>query len=263
MPLLHKSTDHSPLCFETEMIVNDRVKLVEQIGLLFLGKHRHVAAILAAKMKTTTPSTDRMIDRAQRQLTISSDEERYKRDGWIFQMMTWISMRLEQPGVQIISQAPHDNPAQHGIDGLGIILTANNRIKALIIAEDKYTEKPRPTISKQVWPEFKLFEEGEFDSQLVSRTSILLSQLSEDEIDEIITHDIYKTSTRVYRAGITPLAKHATPKKRKKLFKDYDLCVVGTDHLRRLGITFSQPDIRKWMDDFSIDLINYLETQRP
>ncbi|MBN7809534.1 hypothetical protein J0A68_01115 [Algoriphagus sp. H41] len=263
MPLIFKLTDHAPLFYEREMVVNDFKKLAGQVGLLLLGKHRHVASILSAKHKGVSASTDVMIDRAQRQMTVNSDEERWKRDGWLFQMMTWISIRLEQPGIQIISYPPHDNPAQHGIDGLAIILTADNKMEALIIAEDKYTENPRPTLKKLVWPEFKLFEKGEFDSQLVSRTTMLLSHLSEDEIDEMVENDIYKTSKRIYRAGITPLPNSVTPTHRKKLFKGYDRCISGSDHLRRQALTFSQPDIRKWMDDFAFEIYDFLETQRP
>jgi len=263
MPFIHTRTDHTPLCHETELIVNDFQKLVKQVGLLLLGKHSHVASILAAKHRTVTASTNVMIDRAQRQLKVGRDDERWKRDGWLFQMMTWISIRLEQPGINIISQAPHTNPAQHGIDNLAIILTAGNRIKTMIIAEDKYTENPRPTIKKLVWPEFKLFEKGEFDSQLVTQTSVLLAHLNEDEIDKVIENDIYGSSKRIYRAGITPLATDATPKKRKKLFKGYDGCVSGADQMRRQALTFSQPDIRKWMDDFADEIYDFLETQRP
>lgn len=263
MPFLHTRTDHIPLCHETELVVSDLQKLAQQVGLLLLGKHRHVASILAAKNGTITKSTHVMIDRAQRQLTVSTDIERWKRDGWLFQMMTWISVRMENPGINLISQAPHTNPAQHGIDGLAFVLTSANQIKALFIAEDKYTENPRSTIKDQVWPEFKLFENGEFDSQLVTQTTMLLGHLRDDEIDAIIENDIYKTSNRIYRAGITPLAAHSSPAKRKKLFKGYDGCVPGSDQLRRQALTFSQPDIRQWMDDFSDEIYDFLETQRP
>ena len=263
MPFVHTRTDHTPLYFETEMIINDLGKLAEQVGFLLLGKHSHVASILAAKHRKPTASTDVMINRAQRQLSATTDEDRYRRDGWLFQMMTWISIRQEQSGIEIISQAPHDNPAQHGIDGLAIILTDDRRIKTMIIAEDKYTENPRKTIRDLVWPEFKSFEKGEFDSQLVSRTSVLLAGLTIEELDEVINNDIYKPSKRTYRAGITPLAVDNGPKKRKKLFKGYDGCVSGADHLRRQALTFSQPDIRRWMDDFADEIYVFLETQRP
>jgi hypothetical protein len=262
MPFSHSHTDHKPLCHETELLIKDIHILAEQVGLLLLGKHRHVASILAAKSRSVTSSTQTMIDRAQRQLTVSTEIERWKRDGWLFQMMTWISVRMENTGVTIVSQAPHTNPAQHGIDGLAIVLTSTNKISALIIAEDKYTENPRKTILKEVWPEFKLFEKGEFDSQLVTQTTMLLGNLSDDEIDEMIENDIYKTSNRIYRAGITPLHKNNTPAKRKKLFKGYDLCVKGTLQDRRQALSFSQPNIRDWMDDFSVEIYKFLETQR-
>ncbi|WP_312824874.1 hypothetical protein [Epilithonimonas sp.] len=263
MPFTHTCTDHSPLFHETQLVINDLQKLAEQVGLLLLGKHRHVAAILEAKNRSVTSSTAKMIDRAQKQLTVVTVEERWKRDGWLFQMMTWISIRMENPGINLISQAPHTNPAQHGIDGLAIILTSTNRIKALIIAEDKYTTKPRSTLKYKVWPEFELFEKGEFDSQLVTQTTMLLSHLGDDDIDAIIENDIYKKSNRVYRAGITPLPSHSTAEKRKNLFRGFDGCVSGPDQLRRQALTFSQANIRQWMDDFSSKIHDFLETQRP
>lgn len=222
MPFTHTRTDHNPLCHETEFVIDDLDKLAEQVGLLLLGKHNHVASILAAKARAVTTSTAVMIDRAQKQLIYATDIEQYKRDGWLFQMMTWISVRMENRGVNLITQAPHTNPAQHGIDGLAIILNSANQIKSLIIAEDKYTENPRDTIRDKVWPEFKLFEKGEFDSQLVTLTTMLLGNLDDQEIDAIIENDIYKTSNRVYRAGITPLPTASSVAKRKSLFKGYD-----------------------------------------
>ena len=263
MPYSYSQTDHDPLCHETEIIINDQKKLAEQVGLLLLGKHRHVASILAAKNSSRTASTSVMIDRAQRQLTVTVENDRWRRDGWLFQMMTWISIRHENQGINLISQAPHTNPAQHGIDGLSIVLTSTNTIKALIIGEDKYTENPRSTLKDDVWPEFELFEKGEFDSQLVTQITMLLGHLNDNEIDSIIENDIYKITNRVYRAGITPLASHSTAQLRKKLFKDYDKCIPGSDPTRRQALTFSQPDIRKWMDDFSIEIFDFLETQRP
>lgn len=263
MPFNHLHTDHSPLFHERELIINDIQLLAEQVGLLLLGKHRHVASILAAKTRRITLSTEVMIDKAQKQLTVSTDEERWKRDGWLFQMMTWISVRLENPGVTLISQAPHTNSAQHGIDGLAIILTSTNQISALIIAEDKYTENPRKKLREEVWPEFKLFEEGKFDSALVTQVTMLLNNLSEDDIDAIIENDLYNTANRIYRAGITPLATDITPKQRKKLFKGFNVCVSGTNQERRQALTFNQPHIRNWMDNFSLEIYNFLETQKP
>ncbi|MFC3356120.1 hypothetical protein [Sphingobacterium zeae] len=263
MPFNHSKIDHTPLVHETELIINDLQKLVEQVGLLLLGHHRHIAAVLAAKKRTAPPSTDVMIDRAQKQLCPNTDTEVWKRDGWLFQMMTWISVRMEYSGVTLISQAPHTNMAQHGIDGLAIVLTATKRIEALIIAEDKYTENPRPTLKDQVWPEFKLFEKGEFDSQLVTQISMLLGDVDDEDLETIIKNDIYKKENRVYRAGITPLSTHSTPKKTKRLFNGYDDCVSGANQIRRQALTFRQADIRQWMVNFSSLIFNFLETQRP
>jgi hypothetical protein len=262
MSLTHSNTDHAPLFNEVEMHIRDIDVLAQNIGLLMLGHHRHVALILAAKQRAAPPSTGQMIDRAQSQLLAPIDELRYRRDGWIFQLMTWNSLRMEYEKDKILSNPPHPNPAQHGIDGVGIVLDDDNRIRTLFIAEDKCTEKPRPTIYNDVWPEFKRYEDGEFDSLIVSTATSLLHHLTDDEVDAIVTNDIYFNDNRVYRAGITPLPNKSSVKHRRKLFKDFDKFVKGANHLRRQGLTFSQPDIRKFMDDFSIKIADFLETQR-
>lgn len=263
MPFTHTSTDHNPLLHETEMIVKDIDLLAQHIGHLILGKHRHIAEILAAKHNIPTPSTDTMINRAVKQLTVTTADQRHRRDGWLFQYMTWITMRMNMIGQNLITQPPHENPGQHGIDGLGVLLTANDEIKAILIAEDKYTENPRKMISKEVWPEFALFEKGEFDSQLVNKVTGLLNHLDADKIDQMVANDIYNIENRIYRAGITPLLKNGTTKKRKKLFKDYDKNVKGVNHERRHGVTFTNADIRGWMDNLSKKIIHSLESQRP
>ncbi|TCD29624.1 hypothetical protein EZ456_00995 [Pedobacter psychrodurus] len=98
MPFTHTSTDHNPLLNETEIFVKDIDLLAQHIGHLILGKHRHVAEILAAKHNTPTPSTGVMIDRALKQLTVNSADQRHRRDGWLFQYMTWITMRMNMVG---------------------------------------------------------------------------------------------------------------------------------------------------------------------
>ncbi|MGN6395022.1 MAG: hypothetical protein ACTHMI_05650 [Mucilaginibacter sp.] len=257
------TTDHNPLFQEIALTIDDEAVFAESVGFLLLGHQRHVQGILAAKGNAAPPSTDVMIDDAQAKLVYHSDEEQYKRDGWIFQLMTWIALRKQFSGTNFYCQIPHDAAAQHGIDGLGVKLTSNNRLEALFIAEDKYTENPRKLIREQVWPDFKSFEKGTHDAQLVNRTTGLLQHLTDAEIDDLIANDIYKADFRHYKAGITPEAKHTTVAGKKKLFKNYDDNVKGKNHLRRIGVTYYQADIRAWMDDFCEEISDFLETQRP
>ncbi|MEZ2334657.1 hypothetical protein AB6735_03445 [Mucilaginibacter sp. RCC_168] len=256
-------TDHSPLFTEVELTIPDEDVLAENIGFLLLGHQRHVQSILASKGRSDPSSTDLMIDDAQAKLVYATPEERYKRDGWIFQLMTWIALRQQNVKSNFFCQIPHDAAAQHGIDGLGVRLTSQNRLEALVIAEDKYTENPRRTIKKFVWPDFEAFEKGTHDAQLVNRTTGLIDHLNDDEIDDLIENDIYQFKFRQYKAGITPEATHMSAAGKKRLFKKFDNCVKGSDHLRRIGVTFYQADIRSWMDDFCEKISDFLETQRP
>lgn len=203
-----------------------------------------------------------MIDLTIEKLIIAAPDTPYKRDGWIFQMITWIAINKDFSGTNFFCQIPHDAPAQHGIDGLGVLLSPTNTLKAIVIAEDKYTEKPRRMLYKEVWPELKNYEKGTYDNKIVNRVTGLLDRFDDSVIDALIQDDIYKKDFRNYRVGITPEAKHNSSLKKKKLFKGYSTSVKGKDHLRRIGVTFEQADIRQWMDDFSVKVIAFLKSKK-
>lgn len=262
MPVTLIPVDHQPLFQEFEMKVTDEDGLAGLVADMILGHHRHVQSILEAKNKTAPPSPDDALDRAIAKLVVTPPDTCYKRDGWVFQMMTWVAIRKQFAGQGLISQVPHDAPAQHGIDGLSVLLSAKNALTSVLISEDKYTEHSRATIKDDVWPEFEDFENGVHDNKLVTRITGLLPQLTEDEIDALIGNDIYRTAIRSYRVGITPQAAHFSMPGKKRLFKGYNKKVTGADHLRRNGVTFQQADIRQWMGDFCEKIIEELEERK-
>ncbi|MBB2151440.1 hypothetical protein [Pedobacter gandavensis] len=193
-------------------------------------------------------------------MSYNSNEERYKRDGWVYQMINWVAINQEHIGRKFFVQLPHDAPAQHGIDGIAVLLKDDNNLEQVIISEDKYTENARETVRLQVWPDFAKFEEGTHNIQLVSRITYMLHHLDPSQLLTSINADIYRPEIRKYRVAITPKNNTNNQVWRPKLFKDYDKMVKGTDVVRRNSLTFYQSDIRQWMDNFCPKVATYLKT---
>lgn len=67
----------------------------------------------------------------------------YKRDGWLFQMISWIALKINlhsQYGIgKVFMNALHTAPAQHGIDGFALVIDDKKMIKYVVLYEDKFT----------------------------------------------------------------------------------------------------------------------------
>lgn len=266
MPLKFTKFDEKPLVHGYEIEVTNEKLLAQYVGYVLLGYFRHVQRILNSKqsdnleLENDSISIQQTIDELSSKNKSRSDLE--KRDGWIFQIISWIAFHLENSETKkIYYQIPHDAPAQHGIDGLAIILDENNNIERIIITEDKATENPRTVIEQQVWPEFINFEKGKNDRKLRNRISGMLSWMA-DSLLKNIEKDIYRKELKKYRLGITPAQAHIKENGRLGLFKNYDLHVEGEDNSRRSGDTFYQEDIREWFNNFSDLIIQFLESKK-
>jgi hypothetical protein len=146
--------------------------------------------------------------------------------------------------------------------GLAIVLNSSGYLESIIITEDKCTDQPRNLITQQVFKEFNDLENGKKDNALMSIIAMLIGQLDSGKILEKAQNNIFDTKYRVYRIGITREAKHNDRKGRKLLFKDYENNVSGENHLRRSAATIHLDQLRDWMDDFSILVIDYLTTKK-
>jgi hypothetical protein len=263
MPLRFNKCDCSPLVIDNEIVVTDEEKLSEYIGFIILGYYRHVLNIINSK-GTTTPKLDNdAIDLAIAKLKKKAGLDTDKRDGWIFQMISWIALRQENNGKDFYCQQPHEAPAQHGIDGLAVVLDTSKVIKNIIITEDKCTEHPRGLITQKIWPEFTNYEQGNYNHKLVSKVSSILTNMDDHpNLLKSIYDDPYNKSIRIYRVGITRDIRYKDTDGRRKLFKDYDQCVEGPTCERRSGSTLYNEDIRKWMEKLSRKIVKYLQSKK-
>jgi len=258
MPITSTTLDCSPLLTDNEIEILDEQLLAVYIGNIILGDYFHIQQILNSRPTAPPTWPDRIIEHAIGKLNSLA---RDKRDGWIFQIISWLTLFQENLGNDYHCQQPHDAAAQHGIDGLAIIFDDQLRIKTIVISEDKCSENPRVVIP-EVWEEFAKYESGENDNKLVSRISAMISHLDSGRIFTANRNDIYRTEIRRYRLSINRNSTYNGMMKRKKLFKGYDEPIPDADCERRTGATLFSDDIRGWMDHMAQLVINYLDSQK-
>lgn len=262
MPFKYKNCDCTPLVFDREFDIENEDLLAEYVGTIVLGHYAHIKRIINSLSATEPKISDDEINLAISHLDYEgkSPNEIEKRDGWVFQIISWLVLLNENKDTKFYCQPPHDAPAQQGIDGLGIKFDENFKIENIIITEDKCTENQRTVINQQVWPEFENYEKGLFNNKIVNRISAMIENLDDGDVLEANKNDIYSTDKWIYRVGINRTDKYETDKKRKKLFKGYDDNVIGNDPHRRYAATINKADIRAWMEELSVKIITYLES---
>jgi hypothetical protein len=259
MPFILKNTDCAPLAVDYEFEIADEDLLASYVGELLLGNHYYVKNIIDSLSTEMPESPDQSIDAILRELANANPPE--KRDGWLFQMISWLVLGVRHTGQSYYTQQPHGAPAHHGLDGMGIVLKPDRTLDKIIICEDKFAQNPRNKIQQQVWPEFKKIEAGEKDHVLVATISMILGQMDAGSVLASVRNNIYDTVYRVYRVGANRLAAHNSDEGRKGLFLGYDEKVPG-DLRRRTGATIYFPDHSSWMDSFYAKVVAYLNSKK-
>jgi len=259
MPFKYNEIDGSPSFIDYEYEIVNKSLLAKYVAEMLLGHHHHILRIIKSLSASFPVHKNESIDQIIEKI-VNADPS--KRDGWLFQMISWIVLAKSKSGDLFYSNYPHFAPAQHGIDGLAITLNVDDTIKNIIITEDKCTIHPRNKITSQVFPEFKEFESGAKDNALVGIISSLIGGLNAGEILEKVQNDIFEKKYRLYRIGITREESHNSLNGRKNLFSNYDKCVDGSTSVRRSAASIHLEDMRDWMADFANQVIDYLESKK-
>lgn len=116
-------SDCSPSCKEQSFTIKDEDTLAQHVAELLMGQYRHVGKVLDALDSTLAVQFHE--NQKKSIISILRLEEGMtaeKRDGWIFQMISWIIVHLNHQGENFRQQAPHHQPAQHGIDGFAVVV---------------------------------------------------------------------------------------------------------------------------------------------
>lgn len=243
MSILLTPFEYGTLCHGNTWVVADEDKLADQIAKVALGQAWHVQRILAGA-KLGPPANVQAAGKSAAALLTVTGNDPWHRDGWMFQVMSWIAAHTASPGGVI--RPPHMIHAHKGFDGLQLEVDAKTgEVRAAIIFEDKATENPRTTIREEVWPDFVQLETGDRENVLTSEVASLLQTVPHVDAHLAIQNVIWKQA-RHYRVSITVGDTHATDAGRKRLFHDYDT-VAGGVVTRRRGETLHVQDLRQWM----------------
>ncbi|RFM28725.1 hypothetical protein [Deminuibacter soli] len=257
MPFTLKQCDSRPAVIDNEIVISDETELAELVAYMLVGHYLHSKQIIKELNPTSPLLQESEIDLAIKR--IGRDTDITKRDGWIFQMISWLALQHEYKALDYRCQPPHDAPAQHGLDGLAIILEGGDTLAKIIITEDKCTAGNQRSILPEVWKEFISFEGGIHNNKLVSRISPLIEHIT--GFMKKNENNIYEKNIRSYRVGINRSKTYETIKKRGDLFKGYSDCVPDLSGIhRRYAATMLQEDIRNWMQQFCDKITIFLNS---
>ncbi|WP_133178032.1 hypothetical protein [Rhizobium rhizogenes] len=227
---------------------DELAKLVAQVA---LGQSHFAKRILVETgFRPASPSSS-TLKGAVKLLKATNPDKPYHRDGWLFQVISWIAAHLQQPGGLIME--PHMIHAHKGFDGIHVSLdTATGKVGKVTICEEKATKNPRKMISR-IWDEFKEMERGDSDHRLLSEVIMILRLSTGINLENAIKDLIWK-NRRGYRVAITVPAETDYP----SLFEGYDAVVVG-DVSKRGSEVLTLTDMRGWMAAVSTLAIGHAE----
>jgi len=230
--------------------------LASCVAALVAGHYLHAERIVDGQRPGTELQAS-AVDAAIRRLrTVDS----HQRDGWIFQMISWVAARLVSSD-KTLAAPPQIRTADKGFDGLLLELQKDTGlVAAVVICEDKATEHPRRRIQRDVWREIRNIESGARDNELVSEVATILRASSQLAIEEVL-EQIYWDEERCYRVSVTAGASHGDATGRERLFRGYDQVAAG-DVGRRRGETVRIPNLRDWLERFCDSVIAKLEEMK-
>ena len=256
MPISLTTIDNGTRWTGYDWSVENDDELAELVAHIALGQYRHVLHILSETDCIAAAPTQSALEGARQLLTVPPGADPFHRDGWLFQVVSWIAARVENETSLIAP--PHMQHAEKGFDGLHVhVDQETGRVRTAVICEDKATTNPRQTIRNQVWKEFEALESGVRDNVLAAEVSALLETGADIDPDQAIQQAFWNQA-RAYRVAITVDDTHADADGRRRLFRGYHEVVSG-DVSRRRAETLCLDDLRSWMESIAAMALNAAE----
>lgn len=227
-------------------------ELAKAIAIVALGQSSHVAKIMHAAGWGALPTTKGAVRSGVKLLTVGGSDPSH-RDGWMFQVMSWLAAQRRTPGALL--NVPHMIHAHKGLDGLQVDIDAAQKISAVVLFEDKATVNPRAMVTAKVWPEFAEFESGDNEHLVTSEVTSLLARARHPNPEQAVA-DVMWTQSRRFRLSITDT--QSTDASQAQLFKGYASKVAGGVHRRRAEV-FVVSGLRKWMEALAQKAIGHIQ----
>jgi hypothetical protein len=222
-------------------VVEDEDALATLIARVAIGQSRVAARILHEDGLVPVNYPMGGHEGARHLLRVGPSGDPAHRDGWMFQVISWIAAhRANRP---CLIRSPHMRHADKGLDGLSVEFD-EAEIARVVISEEKATKNARSMVRDKVWPEFRDFETGNRNAELIDGVSELLAgRLDSDAMVAAILWE----EKRAYRVAVTIDDTHSFAEGRKALYKGYETAVSGEVDRRRAEV-FEVQDLRPWFD---------------
>ncbi len=193
---------------------------------------------------------------ARELLRVGKSGDSSARDGWVFQVISWLASH--RAGVPGIIRTPHMRHSDKGLDGL-LVEYDEADIARVVISEEKATKNSRQMVRDRVWPEFKDFETGRRDPELIDGVSLLLAGAGHPDPDGVVVAILW-SEKRAYRVAVTVDENHISNEGRKALYKGYEKAVLG-EIGRRRAEAFHVKDFRDWFDQIALKAISIIDAE--
>lgn len=259
MPIQVKDRPDHPHCEGKNWYVRDEDTLVKHLAYLVVGQHRHVSRILRKLGGSAVQIQLTEVDVAERKLKVLPGAPTYHRDGWLFQLISWIVL-VERLGSKGYVDAPHPIQAQKGIDTLGFSIKGKDPkgVGEVFVGEEKATDHPRKTFKNDVISEFEAIARGERNSEIRSRLSTIIDTIgvAEDQKKKLIEQGIW-TRNFCYRCCIGTTTSSLPSK--TSVFDGFAKALGKKS--KRLGELLLQDDFRMYLDTLAGKVLDYIRNE--
>ena len=237
----------------------DLEALASMVALLALGQCSHVERLLRSSAVAEAIPADYAITAAIKSLSVTTGRDPWHRDGWVFQLVSWLAAVEESSA---ITRAPQMDQASKGFDGFQIeVDSKTGSIIRAVVFEDKATSSPRDTVRDKIWPEFADIEAQNRHPAIAVEISALLKGIVTDaEIPDAVDRILRDPEGLAYRASVTT-RNHATLQDYGGLFDGFENAVPGHRRRRRANV-LEVSDLRTWVDDLCARAVAILEADR-
>jgi hypothetical protein len=219
-------------------------ELAELIAKVALGQSRYVRRVLKETGFAAPDPKETELAGALKLLTATDQKKPWHRDGWMFQVISWIAAHLQDPSGLIAP--PHMIHAHKGFDGVHVrVDPKTNQVTCVVICEEKATDNARKMVRDRIWKEFEGMQNGERDNELAAEVTRLLETAKGIDVDAAVETIVWKNA-RHYRIAITIGDEHNDADGHQKLFDGYN-AVVNGEVIRRRGEVLYLEDVRVWM----------------
>lgn len=254
MPLSFTSISAKNKWFGSTWTVEDEDALAKLVSRVAVGQAKCVEHILRETECVLPGMPKGGFSGARQLLTVPADEPPWHRDGWVFQVLSWIAAHAQDNTALI--RPPHMLQANKGQDGL-IIEFDQDDIARIVICEDKATKNPRSMVRDEVLAEFSNYESGARDNELIAAVTSMLDRQNTKNSDAIVANILWNEK-RAYRIAVTVDDRYTSKVGLEKLFKGYDKFVSGEVQRRRAEI-IPLKDMRTWMQILANKALSVIE----